>query len=222
MSYSWALLAENWDTLTDAQKEALFMDTNYAKPTIQELEALGKPFKVASYGASPLKVKTVVEGVPKPRLVLPKTLFGSDFDTINSMTATVSETGNGKVRFIFTTDLVTYYTFNFGMFDFVPVSSLDAATVLSEGINATGLGTLTATEFSKIFTGIDEIGIGFALEKDLLAESAAVDNLVMNVDMIGSWKKAVHTTDYDYEYASNKVLRVTLLTDGTYKINYPT
>jgi hypothetical protein len=37
--------------------------------------------------------------------------------------------------------------------------------------------------------------------------------------MKGTWYKATHGTDYDYQY-NKKVLIVDLLADGDYKINY--
>lgn len=37
---------------------------------------------------------------------------------------------------------------------------------------------------------------------------------------LGSWNKAVHGTDYTYGYPANDILRVNILADGDYKINY--
>lgn len=47
-----------------------------------------------------------------------------------------------------------------------------------------------------------------------------VDKIQVTADMLGSWKRAMHGKDYDYEYSSNTALIVNILTDGTYKINY--
>ena len=49
MAYSWKVLANNWSALTDTEKEALFVGTNYNKPTVAELQSLGNKFKVATY-----------------------------------------------------------------------------------------------------------------------------------------------------------------------------
>ena len=41
----------------------------------------------------------------------------------------------------------------------------------------------------------------------------------MQVDRAGTWKLQ-SDTDYDYSFPQNNILRVTIYTDGSYKINY--
>ena len=38
MAYSWKVLANDWSTLSDTDKEALFIGTNYNKHTVAELQ----------------------------------------------------------------------------------------------------------------------------------------------------------------------------------------
>ena len=61
MAYSWKVLANDWSTLADTDKEALFIGTNYNKPTVAELQALGGKFKIVAYGVDTISPKTVVK-----------------------------------------------------------------------------------------------------------------------------------------------------------------
>ena len=76
------------------------------------------------------------------------------------------------------------------------------------------------SEFYDSEKDFDGIGIGFAIKKTLTTQTTEVDNMSVEVDIRGVWVKAEHKVDYNYGYAGNKSLRVKLLTDGSYKINY--
>jgi len=39
-------------------------------------------------------------------------------------------------------------------------------------------------------------------------------------DLLGSWRKAIHGTNYDYEYIAPDTCKITINTAGDYKINY--
>ena len=45
MAYSWKVLANDWSALSDTDKEALFIGTNYNKPTVAELQSLLQNYK---------------------------------------------------------------------------------------------------------------------------------------------------------------------------------
>lgn len=218
MSAVLTLVANDWTILTNSQKEDLLDAAVEEFPTSTELESLGTFKVVSTYPHSTY----MLNFIPKDKLVLPKATFGTNFENIDSVIITQTESGNGKVRYIITDDLTNYYTWDNANQEFVQISSLNAATVLSEGMTATTMGSLTTADWNTFFDNTKGIGIGFALSIDSTTDKAEIDNMSMQVDMRGKWKKAVHGTDYDYAYTSNELLTVTLNANGTYKINYAT
>ena len=109
MSYSWKVLANDWSALSDTDKEALFIGTNYNKPTVAELQALGGKFRVVAYGVDTTSLNTVVKAVPNNKLFVPASLFGASFSTIDSMYINANVDANSNIRFVFTKDLLDYY-----------------------------------------------------------------------------------------------------------------
>lgn len=223
MAYTFTQLAPDWDSLTDAEKEALFVDTNYQHATVAELQNLGE-FKVLSFSDSPAGTSKAVEvkGVHNDILVLPNKLFGQSFNKIKSVNITevITDTTNCKIRYILTKDLATYYTFD-GT-DWVTITPT-VNTVLSDGLSSDDLASISSTEWLDFFDGdvdVDGIGIGFAFHETSTSQTTAVDNLEMLVDLQGAWEKAEHMVDYQYGYPFNDILQVQLLTNGDYKINY--
>ena len=220
MAYTFTQLAPNWDNLTNAEKEALFENTNYNQATIAELQTLGK-FKILTLSDSASGSASVVKvhGIHNDFLVLPKELFGINFNKIKQMNITenVSDTTNAKIRYVLTKDLIDYYTFNNGTWE--KLNTVDADTVISNGMSADDLALISSTDWNNFYDNENGIGIAFAFHETALTQSTELDNLQMTVDMKGTWNKAVHTQDYEYGY-SNTQLHVNLLKNGSYKINY--
>ena len=223
MAYSWKVLANDWSALSDTDKEALFVGTNYNKPTVAELQAIGGKFRAVAYGVDTTSPKIVVKAVPNNKLFVPASLFGSSFSTIDSMSIVANVDVNSNIRFVFTKNLLDYYTF--GSSGFTKVSAFDADTVLNEGISMSDVATISEMQWDTFFdadNGDKGIAIAFAMSITDITDVAYLDNLRVTADMRGEWRKAVHGTDYDYAYPNNKVLKVELNADGNYKINYVT
>ena len=223
MAYSWKVLANDWSTLSDTDKEALFVGTNYNKPTVAELQALGGKFNVVAYGVDTAVPKTVVKAVPNNKLFVPVSLFGASFNTIDSMTVQAIVDVGTDIRFVLTKDLVNYFTFTSS--GFTKVSSFDADTVLSEGMTKGTLSGISDLQWDTFFNsdaGDKGIALGFAISITTVDDNAYLDNLQVIADMKGEWRKAVHGTDYDYAYPNNTTLKIEINADGNYKINYVT
>ena len=109
MAYSWKVLANDWSALSDTDKEALFVGTNYNKPTVAELQAIGGKFRAVAYGVDTTSPKIVVKAVPNNKLFVPASLFGSSFSTIDSMSIVANVDVNSNIRFVFTKNLLDYY-----------------------------------------------------------------------------------------------------------------
>ena len=223
MAYSWKVLANDWSALSDTDKEALFIGTNYNKPTVAELQSLGNKFKVATYGVDTASPNTVVKAVPNNKLFVPVSLFGVSFNTIDNMTVQAIVDVGTDIRFVLTKDLVNYFTFTSS--GFTKVSSFDADTVLSEGMTKDTLSGISDLQWDTFFNadnGDKGIAIAFAMSITDITDVAYLDNLRVTADMRGEWRKAVHGTDYDYAYPNNTILKIEINADGNYKINYVT
>ena len=164
MAYSWKVLANDWSTLSDTDKEALFIGTNYNKPTVADLQSLGDKFKIVAYGVDTAVPKTVVKDVPNNKLFVPVSLFGDSFSTIDNMYINANVDANSNIRFVFTKDLLDYYTF--GSSGFTKVSAFDADTVLNEGISMSDVATISEMQWDTFFDadkGDKGIAIAFAM-----------------------------------------------------------
>lgn len=85
MSYVWQKLVDDWTTLTDVEKENLFLATEGYTPTVEELSTLGN-LKVAVYNTENTTMNTKVEGVPSDKLMLGKD-FVTEFSSIDGINA---------------------------------------------------------------------------------------------------------------------------------------
>ena len=217
-------LASDWSSKSDADK-LILLESVYGMPSASDLSTIS-PFKcILLSDLSSASVRVLA--LPKPQLVTPKGLIDTtSFEKINYVTITstesVADTSINHITLIVTTDNTTYYTWNKITLDWVEIDHTNLEQVQQNGIKPSELSTLTSADWDKLIKKPNVEGIGFAyyLEQSDFDDVVEVDEISLNVDMIGSWANAKVGTDYDYEYPSNKSLLVTLLSDGDYKINY--
>lgn len=212
---TWQLLSSNWDSLSDTDKEAIFksVDTS-VQPTDADLRALGK-FKVLIYGEAENNNQIELTAVPNKQVVTPTGLIPtSSFSHLNSVTITDNTAGNGVVGVAVTTDNKSYYTYS------ASAGWQQIQDVATQSMTVSALNSISGTDWDNLVANTDGIGFAYVLDMDATTDTANVDSIVFNVDMNGSWKRALHGTDYDYAY-NNNTLTVDILTNGDYKINYP-
>lgn len=220
MAYVWKQLATDWDSLSDADKEALFAGTNGNIPTGADLLGLNSTFRVAVLSEDTARPIFNIIALPADKLFIPTQLIGSTFDNLDSVNFTVSLDSSSIIRFAITKDLTTYYTYNNG---FVQMPSFDLSAVLNDGATADDIKNITDAEWDAFYGatyGDEGIAFAFAISLGSASGVASVDDLTVTADLRGEWRRAIHGTDYDYCYPSNDTLRVELLSDGNYKINY--
>lgn len=216
------LLTTAWNSLSNADKIALFEGTKHEQATLAELQTLGK-FKVLKYSdMSNQGLNTVqITGVPNDQLLLPVSLFGKSFGAIKSITIDeqISDTANAQIKYVVTQDLVTYYICINSVWS--SLSNVTASDVLSQGMTSADLARISPYAWSKFYTNTSNgIGIAFAFHETASSQTTAIDGLHSTVDMRGNWSVASLGTDFTIKYTSNSTLQVTLLNDGDYKINY--
>lgn len=214
-------VTSDWSELSMEEKRTLFLasgGTKIAKATVlKELEK----FKVLVFveGKELDKASFNMSAIPPEKLILPKGLISIEtFEGIDQVTVTGRYAGQGFCKMLVTADLKTYKTLKDGAWEIVDVT--DLAAIKETGIDSGSISTITREEWDR-FT-VEETGIGFAYLPIIenVSDVCEIDALTMQVDLRGTWDMALPGVDYTYNYPRNNTLRVKLLTDGDYKINY--
>lgn len=215
MSYSWQVLATDWSSLTDAEKEALFKGTNYQLPTIAELTALGK-FKVAIYDDYSTQHKYQIKAVPLNQVVKPVKLISTkSFNNIDSITISSLVSTNAILKIAVTTDLRDYKVYNSTTGGWEIISNVE-----TDGSLPSDIASIPSSAWDILLKESEGIGFEYFLSITNISDTCKTDNLTLQVDMKGSWQSALKGTDFNYGYPANDQLKVVLLKDGSYKINY--
>ncbi|MEQ9886995.1 discoidin domain-containing protein [Pectobacterium zantedeschiae] len=163
----------------------------------------------------------------QPQIVVQKSLLrATAWPQINSATLTATQTGNGKVRVAVTRDLVNWHVLRSGAW--VDVGSLSADTagataLIAEGMTPAELGSITAAQWTQLFTsnnGVpDSLAFAFALDiTDPVADVATIDRLVLNVNDASSWK-VQSPAEVEIRWRTDSVTFRTV-TAGNYKLAY--
>lgn len=213
MSYTWKKLADSYSSLTDAQKQKLFDSTNYLHATQAQLQSLGK-VKILVNDDYGTKHKIKMTAVPNDQTVVPKKLISTkSIENIDSITILSTVGNNTVLKIAVTKDLSKYYSFN-GT-DWVEVSDIK-----NDGNTPTEINSISSENWDKFINGANGIAFEYFLSITDETDKLNTDKLSMQVDMKGTWQSALKGTDFNYGYSANDQLKVTLLTDGSYKINY--
>ena len=220
MSYSFQKIADSWDSMSDVQKHEAFEGTKYLKPTAAELSTLNE-FKILSEN----KISVSITGVPKNQIVLPTTLIslkpyqGIEKATVVNVITKADSSTNPIIKLAITKDDRKYYTFDFSSVSWQEITPI-ADDVIRDGIDIDSLSMIARSDWDSFTVDTEKFGIAYAISVDDVDDIAEIDELRLEVEMRGSWNKAVHGVDYTYGYPFYDLLRVKLLTDGSYKINY--
>lgn len=205
-------LTNSWNTLTNAEKEALVPSFSMEIPSIQDLATIS-PFRVLTDDASSTNVK--VTGQPKPQTMEPTSLINTGaVSTIQSINITNTIT-DATVKFAITTDLTTYKVYDAAQGAWVASTNIE-----EDGMSIAQINALTPQILSQL-----DISNGIAFKQCFIAtsENASAElseiSAVVNID--GSWSQSVHGTDYNVAYPNKTTMSVRLLTNGDYIINYP-
>ncbi|KOO49485.1 discoidin domain-containing protein [Viridibacillus arvi] len=157
--------------------------------------------------------------IPLDQLVLPTKGINIRFiENIDFVKLTSKEVNKGKVRVITSFDEgITWYAHN-GM-EWININPKTDEVILL-GMSPETLANITSAQWTDIRGDSKTMRFAYAISMEDITDSAEIDALITQMDMKGTWKKAVHGTHYDYEYPNNDDLLVTIYADGDYKINY--
>ncbi|MGE7931842.1 hypothetical protein [Viridibacillus arvi] len=160
-----------------------------------------------------------VKAIPSEQLILPtKDISIRLIENIDFVRLTYSEVNKGKVRVITSFDAgITWYAHN-GI-EWININPKTDEVILL-GMSPETLANITSAQWTDIRGDSKTMRFAYAISMEDITDSAEIDALITQMDMKGTWKKAVHGTHYDYEYPNNDDLLVTIYADGDYKINY--
>ncbi|WP_338749760.1 discoidin domain-containing protein [Bacillus sp. FJAT-52991] len=158
-----------------------------------------------------------VTAIPQDQLVLPtKDIDIRSVENIDSFTLNATQAGQGAVKTAVSFDSgTTWYTRLDGAW-----VQLDLVNMKTEGMAPATLNALTSADWVDLRGASNTVRFAYHLSMEEVTDIVAVNDLISQMDMKGTWKKAVHGTDYDYEYPNNDQLTVTIYQSGDYKINY--
>ena len=69
----------------------------------------------------------------------------------------------------------------------------------------TQLSTLTSAEWKTLLGDDTTLGIAYSLELSDTTDKADIDSLTLNVDMKGTWAKAMYGDEYTYAYSNKSI-----------------
>ena len=156
------------------------------------------------------------KAIPKPQIIKDKNLKPvGDYAKLNSITLNCNLSGGADIRLAITLDGSTYYVYNANSFIKLDLDK-DFATL---GMTPKVFASIPITDIEAFLGDNSYIGFAYYLDMKAFEDVAELDSVLVN-STSDNWKKAIHGTDYDYSYTSQRTLQVDLLTDGSYKINY--
>lgn len=164
------------------------------------------------------KRNIAITAKPPSMLVFPtKDIDLANIEGIDSVS--ISLTGSGGIAKIITSfdGGLNWEVFRNGAWVKIQATK---ETVRNLGMTQAELRAVPSTEWNSK-NKKRKIRFAYYLEYDSVASDLGFDKLSMIVDLKGTFKKAIHGTDYDYGYKNNTTLSVDIRTNGTYKINYP-
>ena len=207
-------VAIDWTALSDTEKTALF--TAHGSTATSFTGLTGK-LKVLAYSTMATAAHTTtVTAVPKPQLVKPSGLIPlNHYDSLNAVTVTNTVSTNSSLKIAVTTDGTTYKAWSGTKW--VAVDATDATTFAVNAMDVSVLSTITTAQWALL--SATSIGFAYLMTVTASTDTCATDTLSITVNMKGTWDKAVHGTDYTYGYVNDE-LSVTLVSNGSYKVNY--
>ncbi|MGE7624631.1 hypothetical protein ACQKMD_16715 [Viridibacillus sp. NPDC096237] len=215
---SWQLVSTTLPTETQFQEEGMSDLSVIPKEAWKEL-LVDTTIQLVKYTEVEESQPIIVNAIPNDQLVYPtKDINIRSIENIDSVKLTATALGNGMVRIIVSFNSgATWYAHN-GT-EWIEVSPI-VDEVITKGMTPKLLAGVTSVQWAKLRGTCDTMRFAYALSIKDTSDVAEIDALITQMDMKGTWKKAVHGKDYDYEYPNNDELLVTIFSNGDYKINY--
>jgi hypothetical protein len=212
---------DQWITIAEEPfEESLFDQVDEGLPPAEAFNQLADQFEIyVQTELSSSDDELLIEAIPKAVIVTPtKDISIRSVETIDSFTLNTNLGGQGMVKVAVSFDKGnTWHTRKDNAWSEI---SLEVSTMQIDGMYSATLNAITSTEWSQLRGASETIRFAYLLSMENETDILEVQDLVSQMDMKGTWKKAVHGSHYDYEYPNNDELLVTIFEGGDYKINY--
>jgi len=94
----------------------------------------------------------------------------------------------------------------------------DRETFWGYGIPLTDLNTILNEKWKELRAR--SLRFAFIIDQNSLFGNPVLTGLDLNADLVGAWRKAIHGTQYDYEYIASDLVKIIFNQGGNYKVNY--
>ena len=212
-------LTDTYSAISAADKKTMITSTNYEAATLDDLRNI-PTFKIVQLkndDVTPYIANMNVVNLDS--IILPKSLLSlNSIEGIDNISLSKNITGTGSCKMVVTVDLATYKTFN-GT-DWVNIDINDINAIKTSGMDTYTISTIPREKWDALVAGTAGIGFAYLPTIEEVTDTCAIADINLTVDMKGSWDMPIPGTDYKYNYPQNNTLRVSISTEGSYKINY--
>lgn len=213
-----AQVSSDFSALSSSQKKDLFLAAPNDLATLAQIQTL-PTVKILAYKEEEASMSCEMRAIAKDKLVAPQNLIDtSRYKGINKVTLTAALSGGAALKTIVTTDLNSYKTYKNGAWQ--DIGPTDLAAVAANGIDYADLPNIPRAAWDTLLSGVNKLGFAYLPTIAAVTDTCEVDELTLDVDLKGTWEMALPGTDYTYGYPDQSTLRVTIKTNGEYKINY--
>jgi len=103
-------------------------------------------------------------------------------------------------------------------YNWISIDIRDRELFWSQGISLADLNTIPS---EKWLEGRPlSFRFAFIINQNYLYEQPVLSGIEVVSDLVGAWRKAIHGSQYDYEYIASDLAKITFNQAGSYKVNY--
>lgn len=205
---------DGWRSFEESGKVELMSDAHSI--TRDELEMInGKSVKIISMneGSFVHVIKIPDEGL----LLANGDIALKSVDNIDFFDVVYEGAGDYTLKVIVSVDEgKNWSTYNSGVWEEVR----NKEDIVDYGMTPQQMKLIPSKSWNELRKYSNSIRFGYYIKYNSSDAYVRVESLNAQFDMTGTWKASIHGKDFEYEYPDNSTIKVKILKDGDYKINY--
>jgi len=214
-----------WEDISETDKLILLEKVSYNNfPSAEQIKLIqtdpSKDIICLNYQTDTVRPKLTIEKIDQSRseIVYPTKFldYGAIQDYIKNIKATGSTNATSNIRLAITRDGETYYTYNATNVAWVPLDN--RSDVRTSGILLDSLDDIPASSWKQF--GLDKFAFSISLSKMNEDDPCQINDITLSISLDEKWVKANKSTQVKYKYIGPTLLKINLLEEGKYKINY--
>lgn len=216
-SGSFVQVANDWSSLTNSEKEQLFIDCGNTSSYLVDTSIISSNFKLLSYSDVNIKPNNKIQLLPNPCVILPKKLYPiPQYLWLDSASVDYTLSGSGVIKIAVTDNLNDYYIYENGSWVTINVNNIS-----TDGMIVGNFNLIPEASWNDFTQDLSNIAFAYYISCNDIDDVADIDSMVIQGDLDGAWVSAVKGEDFTYSYISAEKLVVNLINAGDYRINYP-